>query len=145
MDKEQYPYSQLVGSLMYLSVTTRPDISFVVGALARFMSCPTSTHWQAAKDVLRYLEGTKDYGLVFGGSNDLSLIGFCDADYAGDLDTRRSTTGYIFTLNGAAISWQSKRQPTVAVSSTEVADVLTKALPLVQHKYCCKGMGVMSA
>lgn len=118
LDKERYPYSQLVGSLMYLSVSTRPDIAFAVGALARYMSCPTSVHWIAAKGVLRYLAGTKDYRLKFGGSS-IQLVGYCDADYAGDLDTRRSTTGYVFIMNGAAISWQSKRQPTVAVSTTE--------------------------
>ncbi len=118
LDKEKYPYSQLVGSLMYLSVSTRPDIAYAVGALARYMSCPTSVHWLAAKGVLRYLAGTRDYCLIFSGSS-LQLVGYCDADYAGDLDSRRSTTGYVFIMNGAAISWQSKRQPTIAASTTE--------------------------
>jgi hypothetical protein len=104
---------------MYLSVCTRPDISYVTGSLARFMSSPTTVHWQVAKGVLRYLAGTPDKGIIFGDSGNLELTGYCDADYAGDIDTRRSTTGYVFTLNGAAISWQSKRQPTVAASTTE--------------------------
>jgi hypothetical protein len=85
------------------------------------MANPTTIHWQAAKGVLRYLAATADYGITFGGSgpSDLELLGYCDADYAGDIDTRRSTTGYVFGLNGGAISWQSKRQPTVAASTTE--------------------------
>jgi hypothetical protein len=103
---------------MYLSVCTRPDISYTVGALARFMSCPTTTHWQAAKGVLRYLAVTKSHGITFGGGTS-EMLGYCDADYAGDLDTRRSTTGYVFILNGGAVSWQSRRQPTVAASTSE--------------------------
>jgi len=112
------PYAQVVGSLLYLSLTTRPDIAQAVGVLSKFMSNPMSAHWQAAKGVLRYLTGTLDYGITFAGG-DTTVIGYCDADFAGDLDTRRSTTGYVFIMNGGAISWQSKRQPTVAASTTE--------------------------
>jgi transposase InsO family protein len=119
LDTTKYPYSELLGSLMYLSVCTRPDISFATGSLARYMSNPTTVHWQAAKGVLRYLAGTSDLGITFGKSGSFDFRGYCDADYAGDIDTRRSTTGYVFTLNGGAISWQSKRQPTVAASTTE--------------------------
>jgi hypothetical protein len=118
IDKEQFPYGTLVGKLMFLAVSTRPDIAYSVGTLARFISEPTLTHWQAAKGVVRYLAHTKDRGITFRGSQ-LELTGFCDADYAGDVDTRKSTTGYVFTLNGGAISWNSKRQPTVAASTTE--------------------------
>ena len=118
LDKEAYPYSQLVGSLMYLAVTTRPDISYAVGALARYMSCPTTTHWQAAKGVVRYLAGTTSYGIIYSGES-VEFTGYSDADYAGDIDTRRSTTGYVFIMNGGAISWQSKHQPTVAASTSE--------------------------
>jgi hypothetical protein len=121
LDLKVYPYRQLVGSLMHLSVTVRPDITFAVGALARSMAEPTMVHWQAAKGVLRYLSGTASLGITFGGSSGLGLHlqGYCDADYAGDTDTRKSTTGYVFTLNSGAVSWQSKRQPTVAASTTE--------------------------
>jgi hypothetical protein len=118
LDTKTYPYASLVGSLLYLAVCTRPDISHAVGALARFMSAPRTAHWTAAKGVLKYLAGTSSYGLVFGGST-TELQGYCDADYASDTDTRRSTTGYVFMLNGSAISWSSRRQPTVAASTTE--------------------------
>jgi transposase InsO family protein len=118
LDIKEYGYSTLVGSLLYLSVCTRPDIAQAVGALSKYMAHPTSVHWQAAKGVLRYLAGTADYGITFKGT-DTTVLGYGDADYAGDLDTRRSTTGYVFIMNGGAISWQSKRQATVAVSTTE--------------------------
>jgi transposase InsO family protein len=118
LDLAQYGYTQLVGSLMYLSVCTRPDIAQSVGALARYMARPTTAHWQAAVGVLRYLAGTKDYGVCFRGG-DTTCVGYCDADFAGDTDTRRSTTGYVFVMAGGAISWSSRRQQTVAASTTE--------------------------
>ncbi|KAJ9532820.1 hypothetical protein QJQ45_010939 [Haematococcus lacustris] len=117
LDTTLHHYSALVGSLLYLTCCTRPDIAFAVGALARHMSAPTKQHWAAACSVLCYLKGTADQGLMFGGVS--GLQGFSDADYAGDKDTARSTTGYIFTLNGGAISWSSRLQPTVAMSTAE--------------------------
>ena len=106
---------------------TRPDIAQAVGALARYMAVPTEAHWTAAKGVLRYLKGTASLGITFGGSSGSSqtggrsraVLGYCDADYAGDIDTRRSTTGYVFLYNSGAISWSSRRQATVAASTTE--------------------------
>jgi hypothetical protein len=118
IDKDKFPYSTLVGKLMFLAVSTRPDIAFAVGALARYMAKPTLTHWQSAKGVLCYLASTVNRGITFK-STSPSIFGYCDADYAGDLDTRRSTTGYVFIMNGGAISWSSKKQPTVAASTTE--------------------------
>ncbi|KAJ9527874.1 hypothetical protein QJQ45_005518 [Haematococcus lacustris] len=117
LDTTLYHYSALVGSLLYLTCCTRPDIAFAVGALARHMSAPTKQHWSAACSVLCYLKGTADQGLLFGGVS--GLQGYSDADYAGDKDTARSTTGYLFTLNGGAISWSSRLQPTVAMSTAE--------------------------
>ena len=118
MDARTPGYAQLVGSLLYLSVCTRPDIAQAVGALARYMSKPSLAHWQAAKGVLRYLAGTANYGITFGAGGP-GLEAYCDADYAGDIDTRRSTTAYVFILNGGAISWSSRLQQTVAASTTE--------------------------
>jgi hypothetical protein len=118
LDTAEYTYSALVGSLLYLSVCTRPDIAFGVGALAKYMAKPTTAHWSAAKGMLRYLKGTADFGITFGGGSSM-VLGYSDADFAGDVDTRRSTTGYVFILNGGAISWSSRRQATVAASTTE--------------------------
>jgi hypothetical protein len=121
LDLAMYPYRQLVGSLMHLSVTVRPDISYAVGVLARHMAQPTAADWQAAKGVLRYLVGTANLGITYGAGDGgaLELQGYSDADYASDTSSRKSTTGYVFILNAGAVSWQSKRQPTVAVSTTE--------------------------
>lgn len=110
-------YSELVGALLYLATTTRPDISCAVGVLSRFMHNPEESHWRAAKYVLRYLAGTAELGLCYGAGG--ALVGACDADYAGDVSTRRSTSGWCFTGNGAAVSWASKLQPTVSVSTAE--------------------------
>ena len=116
-DKKDYP--SLVGSLNYLAVCTRPDISFAVGVLSRYLASPTTEHMQAAKGVLRYLAGTANHGLHYGAHGDETVTGYCDADMGGDLDTRRSTTGYTYILYGGAISWSSKRQESVALSTVE--------------------------
>ncbi|GLC41061.1 hypothetical protein PLESTB_000947700 [Pleodorina starrii] len=118
LDTSRFPYSELVGSLLYLSVCSRPDISFAVGALARHMAKPTTDHWSVAKGVLRYLAGTQDVGISFGGTGRLDVVGFCDSDLAGS-EGRRSTSGFVFLLGGGAISWSSKLQPTIATSTAE--------------------------
>lgn len=134
LNKQAFPYGQLVGTLNYLAVCTRPDIAYAVGALSRYLHSPTTVHGQAARTVGRYLKGTADFGISYGSSStsssngsNIKLEGYCDSDYAGDLDTRRSTTGYVFTLNGGPISWQSKRQPTVAVSTAEAEYIAAAA------------------
>lgn len=119
LDTVKYPYAELVGSLLYLTVCTRPDLAQSVGVLSRYMSKPTMQHWQAAKGVLRYAAGTVNMGIVYRSDAADELQSYCDSDYAGDLDSRRSTTGYVFILAGGAIAWNSKLQPTVAASTVE--------------------------
>ena len=111
-------YKQIIGSLMYLSAT-RPDIMYVTSLLSRFMEEPTMLHFQAAKRVLRYLKGTSNFGILYKREKGNNLVGYSDSDYAGDLEDRKSTSGYVFFLNSGAISWSSKKQPVVSLSTTE--------------------------
>ena len=112
-------YMSLVGSLIYLSVVSRPDIAFAVGKVSQKMSNPTQGDWIAAKRILRYLKRDKQLGPTYSFGKSKVLLGYSDSDWGGDLETRRSTSGYVFTFGGAAISWSSKRQATVALSTTE--------------------------
>jgi hypothetical protein len=120
-------YRELIGSLMYLMVCTRPDIAFIVSVLARFMAIPEKKHFAVAKNVLRYLKGTKTRGITYKPTKctlpkkeSLDIAGYTDADWAGDTKTRKSTSGYLFMLQGShVISWKSKQQESVATSSTE--------------------------
>jgi Reverse transcriptase (RNA-dependent DNA polymerase)/Integrase core domain len=112
-------YQSIVGSLMYAMIGTRPDISFAVSKLSQFSSNPTQQHLKAAKHVLRYLAATKNNRLHYGLSDETEIYGYSDSDWAGDKNDRHSTTGYAFFLAGGAICWASRRQPTVALSSTE--------------------------
>ena len=113
------PYRQVVGSLMYLMVSTRPDLADHVQILSRYGSYPGVTHWKGVKKVLQYVQHTLDYGLVFRRGVGTSLEAYCDADFSSCLDTSRSNGGYVFLLGGAAISWSSKRQSVVAQSTCE--------------------------
>lgn len=113
------PYRELVGSLMFLSVVSRPDLAFSVAFLSRFLTKYNSVHWEAAKRVLRYIKGTLDYGLIFRKTQDFQLVCYSDADYAGDVETRRSTSGCVFLLAGTSVLWYSRRQDVVALSTTE--------------------------
>uniref|UniRef100_H3H8M3 Integrase catalytic domain-containing protein n=2 Tax=Phytophthora ramorum TaxID=164328 RepID=H3H8M3_PHYRM len=113
------PYRSAVGALMYLMVATRPDLAAAVGVLSQFSADPCPTHWQALKRVLRYLQATPTHGLEFSREDSLGMCGYSDADWAGDIESRRSTSGYAFMMNGGCISWRSKKQRTVALSSTE--------------------------
>ena len=101
------PYSSAVGSLMYAMVCTRPDLSHAVSVVSRFMSKPGKVHWEAVKWIMRYLKGSTDVCLVFEGQKNRGVVGYVDSDYAGDLDKRRSLTGYIFTVFGCTISWKA--------------------------------------
>uniref|UniRef100_A0AAV1UU28 Polyprotein n=1 Tax=Peronospora matthiolae TaxID=2874970 RepID=A0AAV1UU28_9STRA len=113
------PFRNAVGCLMYLMVGTRPDLAAAVGVLSQFSADPCPTHWQALKRVLRYIQGTREYGIEYQATNNDKLHGYSDADWAGDVEARRSTSGYTFILNNGYVSWRSKKQSTVALSSTE--------------------------
>jgi hypothetical protein len=112
------PYAEVVGSLMYLMTCTRPDLAQSVGALSWYVSDPRTGHWEAAVKVLRFVVGTLGIGLQFGGKTG-DVIGYCDADYAEDLDTRKSTTAYVWLMHGGAVSQRSVLQPTVALPTAE--------------------------
>ena len=120
-ERTNFPYSELVGSLLWTSLICHPEIAFSVGQLTCFNSNPGQAHWEAAKRVLRYLKGVKDHTLELGGAmkGATELTVYSDADYAGDVDDRRSTSGYVIKLGKSTISWSSKKQTTVATSSTE--------------------------
>lgn len=114
-------YAELVGSLLFLANQTRPDISFAVGRLARRMAMPTAGNLALAKGVVRYLQGTKTMGLAYGRPK--RLAGWVGADFAGDAATRKSTTGFVFTMHGGAISWRSRLQVIVTGSTAEAEHV----------------------
>ena len=104
---------------MYAMTQTRPDLAYSVSTLSKFSSNPSKEHTVAVKRVYRYLQGTKSLTLTYRGDCELKLVGYTYSDWGGDKETRRSTSGYVFTLAGAPISWSSGRQSTVALSSTE--------------------------
>ncbi|XP_073152743.1 secreted RxLR effector protein 161-like [Henckelia pumila] len=125
------PYSNAVGSIMYSMVSTRPDIAYGLGLISRFMSNPSEEHWRAVKWLLRYLKETTRLNLIYSGikQSTCGVIGYCDSDYAADLDKRRSLTGYIFTVGGNVVSWKSSLQHVVALSTTEAEYIsLTEAV-----------------
>lgn len=116
---EQSKFQSAIGGLMYLSVSTRPDITYAVSSLAKFSSKPTGEHWVALKRVFRYLKGTSEYGIQYTKDGSNCILGYSDADWAGDSDDRRSTSGYVFLHSGGAISWKSQKQRCVALSTAE--------------------------
>ena len=112
-------YQSAVGSLLYLSIWTRPDITFAVSNVAKFCSKPSNEHWTAVKRIMRYLKGTMNYGLCYDKGKPGDCVGFSDSDWAGDINDRRSTSGYVFQICGTAVSWRSKKQSCVALSTAE--------------------------
>ena len=112
-------YRELLGALLYLAICTRPDISYAVSVASRFAADPAQRHWIQLKRILRYVASTKSDGLIYQPTGPRTLTGFTDSDHAADPHTRRSVSGWVFTLAGAAIDWQSKRQAVVSISSTE--------------------------
>jgi hypothetical protein len=121
-DMEKRPVREAIGSLMYLANMTRPDISYAVNQISAFVSNPGSGHWEAIKRILAFLAGTKNHGICFGGESknpETLLVGFKDADFASDMEKRKSTTGFIFQFYGRAGSWGGKRQRATAISTTD--------------------------
>lgn len=112
-------YQSMVGSLLYVATATRPDISQAVGVVSKFNSNPTEAHLTAVKRILRYLKGSLDVVLTYKKSEDGQVVGYSDSDYAGDPDDRHSTTGNIFLMSGGPISWYSKKQGIVTLSTAE--------------------------
>jgi hypothetical protein len=112
------PYSSAVGNLMYAMFCTRPYIAHAVGVVRRYMNNLGKEHWEEVKWILRYFRGTATHALCFGGSYTF-LQGYVNSDMAGDKDSRRSTTGYVFTIGGIVVSWISKLKKVVALSTIE--------------------------
>jgi hypothetical protein len=112
------PYAQAVGSLMYAMMSTRPDICYAVRLVSRYQSNPSKAHWQAVKHIFEYLQMTKSMKLCFG-LDELEIKGFIDADFAGDTDDKKSTSGYVFLFGGTTVSWLSKKQSCVAKYTME--------------------------
>jgi len=111
-------FKQMVGSLMYLT-ETRPDLMYAVSLVSRYMEAPDESHLQAVKRIMRYLKGTEKFGILYKRKGNGELIGYTDSDYAGDIDDRKSTSGYVFSLGSGVVSWASKKQPIVTLSTTE--------------------------
>ena len=114
----EFLYHQLVGGLIYLA-TTRPNINFVVGMLLRLVKCHRETHWNATKRVLWYIKGTSQFGIVLEKNNNFMFKGFLDVYWVGDIDERKSTRSYAFTLRSGVISWEIKKKPSIALSTTK--------------------------
>lgn len=122
------PYRELLGSLMYVMMSTRPDICYQVGYLGRFQQHPGQQHWIALKRVVRYLQGSKHLTLELKSNEHAKpLVGFADADWAADIADRKSVSGYLFQVFGNTVSWSSKKQTTVATSSSEAEYVALSA------------------
>ncbi len=116
---EKTKYAAKIGSIMYAMVETRIDIALATSMVSRFAKNPGPDHFSAVDQILRYLAGSQDRGITFGGEPELRLLGYSDSDWAGDHADRKSTSGSVFTLNGGPISYGSKKQAVVALSSTE--------------------------
>ena len=121
-EMKHIPYANIIGSIMYAMIGTRPDIAQAISVTSRYMSNHGKEHWSALKWLMRYLKGASDVGILFKGDAEFkgdALTGWCDSDFAGNIDTRRSQSGFLFSLYGSIISWKSSLQGVVALSTTE--------------------------
>lgn len=124
----KFPYRELIGKLMYIMLATRPDLCHAVSYLSRFQDNPNDEHWQNAKRVLRYLKGSSNEKLFFcRNETEPVLEAFSDSDYANDIGDRKSTSGHILKVFGSTVMWSSKKQQTIALSSTEAEYVAMAA------------------
>jgi hypothetical protein len=117
-------YRQLIGSLLYLT-HTRSDISFAVGLVSRFSQDPHESHWKATKRILRYIQGTTNFGIQYS-SGASQLVGFIDSDWAGSVGDRKFTSGFVYCLGFAPITWSCKKQSAIALSSAEAELLMYK-------------------
>lgn len=118
-EMKNIPYKEAVGALLYLSTTTRPDISYAVGQVAKFSQNPGIQHWKAVKRIIRYIAGTRTYGILYSQEKGEMVTGYTDADYGGDLDDRTSTSGCVLLCSSGSISWFSRKQECTSLSTTE--------------------------
>lgn len=129
------PYINAVGALMYLAISTRPDIAYAVGVLCRFSANPGPTHWKAIKHLFRYLKGTVDYQLIYQPdskpSSPLFTAAYSDANHGGNKIGGKSTTGYVIKIGTSAISWSSKLQSIIALSTTEAEYIASCSTAIV--------------
>jgi hypothetical protein len=119
-ESKGFPYQQAVGSLMYAMLCTRPDLAYPISVLSQHMANPSMEHWMVVKLIFRYLQRTLQMKLQFGATPSKEVLGYCDVDWGGDLEDKRSTIGFVFIMGGGTISWSNKRQPTIALSTTKV-------------------------
>ena len=124
---EKENYEGMTGLLMFSMVETRPDIAIATSVASRFAKNPSRHHTEAVKTIFRYLKGSRERGITYGGQDELFIEGYSDSDWAGDKESRKSISGYCSMLNEGPVSWCSKRQSTVALSSTE-AEYITLTL-----------------
>jgi hypothetical protein len=140
LDSKQFEdptkYREAVGALNYLAVCTRPDISYAVSQISKKMQSPNEEDWMLVKRILRYLQKTKNAKLVYQ-SEPKELVGFSDASYAPNSEDRKSISGYLFQMNGAAISWKSKKQPIISLSSME-AEYIAITAAIKEAKWLAK-------
>uniref|UniRef100_A0AAV1VG84 Reverse transcriptase Ty1/copia-type domain-containing protein n=1 Tax=Peronospora matthiolae TaxID=2874970 RepID=A0AAV1VG84_9STRA len=132
--KVDAPFREAVGALMHLTTATRPDIAYAARYVSRFMENPQQEHWTAVKRIFRYLQGTKSHGICYKPSDKIDFRGYSDADWAGDHADRKSTSGYVFMLLGTPVSWGSKKQPSVSLSTSE-AEYIALSLAIQEGKW----------
>ena len=143
---DKIPYASAISSIMYAMLCTRPDVSYALSMTSRFQSNPGECHWIAVKNILKYLRRTKDIFLIYGGQEgELVISGYTDAGFQSDLDDFRSQSGFVFCLNGGAVSWRSSKKDTMVDSTTEAEYIAASdaAKEAVWIKYFIFRLGVI--